>query len=197
MAQTSIWTSIIPASLRSQRPVRVEAKSQTLSGSKRRNPATFFIVMFMLIGSQAIQMIALRAESATYSRRTEAKIGLLKDVIERVQAGERIDVEALLGTGDEAKEKEWEDGKSRKGARLPVARLADALCHTLVLQELENEDGAWQARTEKERAKGSGRASTGLEAQHGPELDSRETTAPLAEPRTPDKTGSRGHQGFY
>lgn len=55
-------------------------------------------------------MIALRSEYATVSRRARAKIGLLREVVERVQKGEDVDVEGLLGTGNEAKELEWEEG---------------------------------------------------------------------------------------
>lgn len=57
----------------------------------------------------SIQMIALRNEFAAFSRRADAKIGLLKEIIERVQKGETVDVEGLLGTGDYQKEKEWEE----------------------------------------------------------------------------------------
>jgi hypothetical protein len=78
--------------------------------SKEWNPATFFIVIFMLIGSQAIQMIALRHEYENFSRNADARIALLKEVIERVQRGEKVDVEGLLGTGNKEKEKEWEEG---------------------------------------------------------------------------------------
>jgi hypothetical protein len=60
----------------------------------------------------AIQMIALRNEFAAFSRRADAKIGLLKEIIERIQKGDDVDVEGLLGTGDSAREKEWEEGKS-------------------------------------------------------------------------------------
>ena len=67
--------------------------------------------MFLLIGSNAIQMIALRNDCMTFSRRAEAKIGLLREVIERVQKGEDVDVAGLLGTGDERQEKEWEEGE--------------------------------------------------------------------------------------
>lgn len=59
----------------------------------------------------SIQMIALRKESDAFSRRTEAKIGLLKEIVERIQNGEEIDVEGLLGTGDEKREQEWEEGE--------------------------------------------------------------------------------------
>lgn len=61
----------------------------------------------------SIQMIALRNEFATFSRRADAKINLLREVIERVQNGEDVDVEGLLGTGDPEKEKEWEEGISK------------------------------------------------------------------------------------
>ncbi len=55
-------------------------------------------------------MIALRNEFAAFSRRADAKIGLLKEIIEKIQKGEEVDIEGLLGTGDAAREKEWEEG---------------------------------------------------------------------------------------
>lgn len=55
-------------------------------------------------------MIALRNSFAAFSRRADAKISLLKEVIERIQQGEEVDVEGLLGTGDAKREKEWEEG---------------------------------------------------------------------------------------
>jgi hypothetical protein len=67
-------------------------------------------VIFLLIGSQAIQMIALRNEFTAFSRRADTRIGLLKEAIERVQNGEDVDVKSLLGTGGKAQEKEWEEG---------------------------------------------------------------------------------------
>lgn len=79
--------------------------------SKQWNPATFYIVMFLLIGSNAMQMIALRNEFTAFTRRADAKIALLKEVIGRVQKGEEVDVKGLLGTGDPEKEKEWEQGQ--------------------------------------------------------------------------------------
>ena len=71
-----------------------------------------YIFMFLLIGSQAIQLIALRTEMTTLSRKADARIALLREVIGRVKNGEEVDVEALLGTGDPAREKEWEEGES-------------------------------------------------------------------------------------
>lgn len=103
IADASVWTSMIPKFIRNRGSRKTEK-------SKEWNPATFYIVMFTLIGSQAIRMLSLKNSYATYRRTTDAKIELLKEVIERVKNGEKVDVEKLLGTGDEAKEKEWEEG---------------------------------------------------------------------------------------
>ena len=107
VAQPSLWYSVVPKFLRKSESSEVSVKRQK---SKEWNPATFYIVIFLLIGSNAIQMIALRNDFTNFSRRADAKIGLLKEVIDRVQRGEDVDVEGLLGTGDVEKEKEWEDG---------------------------------------------------------------------------------------
>ena len=108
VAQTSFWLSLIPKPLRQSSP-RAALKKNV--GSKEWNPATFFIIIFLLIGSMSIQMIALRNEFTAFSRRADAKIGLLKEIIERIQNGEEVDVEGLLGTGDKEREREWEEGK--------------------------------------------------------------------------------------
>ena len=64
--------------------------------------------MSLLIGSQAIQHIALKISYDKFSQETDAKLALLREVLRRYQAGEDVDVEAMLGTGNEPKEKEWE-----------------------------------------------------------------------------------------
>ena len=89
-----------------------DSLSKERSIRKDWNPATFYIVIFLLIGSNAIQLIALRKDFTNYSRQADAKIGLLKEVIQRVQAGEEVDVERLLGSGDEKQEREWEEGEA-------------------------------------------------------------------------------------
>ena len=105
--QPSIWQSVIPKALRQR-----EKDQPYVAIGKRKewNPATFFILISLLIGSNAIQMIALKNDFLNFSRKADAKIGLLKEVIEKVQRGEHVDVEGLLGTGDKEKEREWEDG---------------------------------------------------------------------------------------
>ncbi|KAH7360681.1 hypothetical protein BKA65DRAFT_391731 [Rhexocercosporidium sp. MPI-PUGE-AT-0058] len=119
ITSTSFWISLIPKPLRKSSPTAALKKKVR---SKEWNPATFFIVIFLLIGSMSIQMIALRNDFAAFSRRADARIGLLKEIIERIQKGEEVDVEGLLGTGDAVREKEWEE----------------------VLQEIEKEDQAWE-----------------------------------------------------
>jgi hypothetical protein len=108
VAQTSFWLGLVPKPLRQSSP---RAALNKKVRSKEWNPATFFIVIFLLIGSMSIQMIALRNEFAAFSRRADAKIGLLKEITERIQNGEEVDVEGLLGTGDKEREREWEEGK--------------------------------------------------------------------------------------
>lgn len=110
VAQPSFWQSIIPKFLRkSQSPPSLEKVQR----SKEWNPATYFIIMSLLIGSNAINMIALKNELKTFNRKTDVSIELLQDVIERLGKGEDVDVQKLLGSGDEDKEREWENCESR------------------------------------------------------------------------------------
>ena len=122
IADSSVWTAMVPRFIRNR-------KSRKPGETKEWNPATFYIVMFTLIGSQAIRLLTLKNGYAAYSRSADAKIELLKEVIERVQRGEKVDVEKLLGTGDEAKELEWEDGMllCPEGGHL---RFTDCFCYS-------------------------------------------------------------------
>lgn len=56
-------------------------------------------------------MVTLKNDLKNFSRKADVRIELLQDVIERVGKGEKVDVKKLLGSGDEDKEQEWEDGK--------------------------------------------------------------------------------------
>ncbi len=66
----------------------------------------------MIIGSNAINTIKMKSEYLLASRKTDIKIAQLKDVLDRVQRGEDVDVAKELGTGDEQREREWKDGRS-------------------------------------------------------------------------------------
>ncbi|OJD25883.1 hypothetical protein ACJ73_02745 [Blastomyces percursus] len=122
--EPSMWTSMIPKFLRSGNRRGPEA---TPRKSRAPNPATFYAIIFTLIGSQAIRMIMLRNEYANDTRSADAKIRLLKEVIERIQKGEDVDVKRLLGTGDEAKEREWEE----------------------VLKEILQEESLWHSKAKR------------------------------------------------
>jgi uncharacterized membrane protein len=79
-------------------------------------------------------MIALKNEYNSYLRSTDAKIRLLKEVIGKIQRGEEVDVEKMLGTGDARVEREWDE----------------------VLKEIEREDSLWhqkQKRAAEDKAK--------------------------------------------
>jgi Family of unknown function (DUF5321) len=107
VASTSFWKNLVPKPLRKSSLSAAKIKKPK---SKEWNPATFFIIIFMLIGSMSIQMIAIRNSFAAFSRRADARIGLLREIVERIQKGEEVDVEGLLGTGDAKREQEWEEG---------------------------------------------------------------------------------------
>ena len=98
----SFWASMIPKPLRS-------LPSTSPSRNWNWNPATPYIVLGLLVGSQAIQILWLKQERGHNLRKAEAKLGLLKEVIERVQSGEAVDVEKVLGTGDAEREAEWRE----------------------------------------------------------------------------------------
>jgi len=63
-----------------------------------------------MIGSQAIQQLILKQEHAEFLRKTDGRIAVLREVIERLGRGEDVNVERMLGTGVEAEEKSWDEG---------------------------------------------------------------------------------------
>ncbi|CAK7567425.1 MAG: hypothetical protein SEPTF4163_005389 [Sporothrix epigloea] len=110
IAQSSFWKQLIPKPLRRNEDGSLPVANAVSSArtAKEWNPATFYIFMFLFIGSMSIQMITLKKDFETFMRQSEVKIGLLREVIERVQRGEKVDVERVLGTGDPTKEAEWD-----------------------------------------------------------------------------------------
>jgi len=108
VAQPSFWTSLIPRFMRLSRDS--STKKAVQDELPRWNPATFYIWIFLLIGSNSINMITLRNEYTTFDRKTDSKIAQLREVFEKVQRGEEVDVKRALGTGDAQQEQEWKDG---------------------------------------------------------------------------------------
>ncbi|KAG7290341.1 hypothetical protein NEMBOFW57_000341 [Staphylotrichum longicolle] len=121
VAETSFWKSLVPKPLRSRSTAGPGKKTKVQKGW---NPATFFIFIFLLIGSMSIQMISLKKDFATFMRQSDVRIGLLREVVEKLQKGEEVDVEKVLGTGDPERELAWEE----------------------VLREIEREEPAKQQR---------------------------------------------------
>jgi hypothetical protein len=111
VTEPSFWKSLVPKPLRSRLLADdTEVAKKPRKIKKEWNPATFFIFIFLLIGSMSIQMITLRKDFTTFMRQADVRIGLLREVVEKLQRGENVDVEQVLGTGDPDKELEWEKG---------------------------------------------------------------------------------------
>lgn len=157
VAETSFWKSLIPKPLRSENKAddgRAGSPAKTKKAkSKDWNPATFYIVIFLLIGSMSIQMISLRKNFDAFMRRSDVRIGLLREVIERVQNGEKVDVEKVLGTGDREREAEWEEGMLRHPRRPERGGLVENYTDTgTVLNEIER-DSASRSQKKQDKAK--------------------------------------------
>jgi hypothetical protein len=84
------------------------------------NPYTPVLMLGMVTGSMAIHTINLKTEMVSVQSKADAKLALLREVIERVQKGEDVDVEKELGTGDPVAEQEWEEviGEIESGERV-------------------------------------------------------------------------------
>lgn len=105
VADTGFWASLVPKPFRRSKDAKAKPKS------KEWNPATFFIVIFILIGSMSINTIAIRNDFATFTRQADVRIGLLREVVEKLQRGEEVNVEQALGTGNPEMEEGWEESK--------------------------------------------------------------------------------------
>ncbi|PHH74516.1 hypothetical protein CDD80_3021 [Ophiocordyceps camponoti-rufipedis] len=104
VADVGFWKSLVPKAWR-----RENQDGEPRPKSKGWNPATYFIVMFLFIGSMSIQMIVLRKEMDEHTRRSSVKIALLREIVEKIRNGESVDVEKALGTGDAERESNWEE----------------------------------------------------------------------------------------
>lgn len=149
IAQPSIWKDIIPKPLRSWR-----TKSQPTQ--KPRNPAHFFIWIYILIGSQAIRILSIKNEAAKEHRLADVKLRQLREVIEKLERGEEVDVEKALGTGNEEAEQEWEQA----------------------LRELESEERLWQNNRSRRRAEKHKKQMEEMDANPVNDVHSEEDHSP-------------------
>ncbi|ETI25938.1 hypothetical protein G647_02715 [Cladophialophora carrionii CBS 160.54] len=159
LAQPGFWDLIIPKSLRGH-----FTRPGSAAPEKPTNPATFFIWIYILIGSQAIRIMSLKNEFMAYSRKADVKIQQLREVVEKLQRGEEVDVEKILGTGDETQEREWEEA----------------------LEELQREDRVWQENRERSREDKERLARKEQDANPVNDAQDRpDTTNPLPSPDVP------------
>ncbi|KAH8894759.1 hypothetical protein GQ53DRAFT_642141 [Thozetella sp. PMI_491] len=100
--EPEFWKSLVPKPLR-------RSGAPKKPRSKEWNPATFFIVVFLLIGSMSINLISVKQDYTNFVRQSDARIGVLREVVEKLQRGEEVDVERLLGTSDAEREIQWEE----------------------------------------------------------------------------------------
>ena len=179
IAQSSFWKKLIPKPLRrgDDGTLPVAKAAANVRTAKEWNPATFYIFFFLFVGSMAIQMITLKKDFNTFMRQSEVKIGLLKEVVERIQKGETVDVERLLGTGDPRQEAEWEAGMFEPNTSTAIEE--DALTHT-VLRELQRDE---TSRASKRQEKAAG-------ATTAPAADKTAPTSPAAIPDSSDSAST-------
>ena len=116
IADPAFWRSMVPKPFRRAKDPFTRKKKSKLAAfriwmAKDWNPATFFIIIFLLIGSMSINSITLKKGFETYMRQSDVRIGLLREVVEKLQRGEKVDVERVLGTGVPERETEWQEGK--------------------------------------------------------------------------------------
>ncbi|KIW00110.1 uncharacterized protein PV09_08295 [Verruconis gallopava] len=158
IAQPSLWRSLIPRFMRRDAGMASkEPKSQGFWSRFLANPASGVIILAMLTGNAAIHIIRIKRDMNLYSRQADQKIELLREVINRVQRGEDVNVEKLLGTGDPKMEEEWFDGTS-------MANGSDISCYVkfsdrgqadwdvppVVIREIEKEE-KMMTRNERQR----------------------------------------------
>ncbi|KAK0386290.1 hypothetical protein NLU13_6127 [Sarocladium strictum] len=158
IVDAGFWKSLVPKFLRKENRQELRARR-----SKDWNPATFFIVIFLCIGSMSIQMITMRNSFEKHMRRTEVRVGLLKEVVEKIQRGETVDVEKMLGTGEPKKEADWEE----------------------MLRAIEKDDAARKAKASKaERAKRAAEAQQTKIQQIEPHVEGPSKEPSTSKPKT-------------
>ncbi|KAI5285044.1 hypothetical protein KEM54_000876 [Ascosphaera aggregata] len=141
----STYRAIIPKGWRTENASAEHARPT-------RNPALFYVIIFLLIGSQAIHLLVLKKERESLERSSDARIRVLKDVIGKLQRGEDVDVKKMLGTGDEKQERSWED----------------------VVREIEEEEEMWRRREARDAE------AADMATQVAPSASPKQTLEPVS-----------------
>ncbi|KAK0938457.1 hypothetical protein LTR29_009983 [Friedmanniomyces endolithicus] len=118
IATPSFWASLVPKPWRRKAvhdPDATDATDTTSTAPVKKSrpwsPYTTILILALLVGSNAIQLISIRNDTLAFSRKTEAKLSLLREVLQKVKRGEIDDAEVkrALGTGVAEAEREWEE----------------------------------------------------------------------------------------
>lgn len=100
-------------------------------------------------------------------RKADLKLAKLREVVEKLQKGEPVDVEKELGTGDETSEREWEEA----------------------LKEIEKEDREWRRNKRRKDQE--------LEEREVEDRDASPVNAEVGEADQTSPTPIRRAPGFY
>ncbi|KAK6537839.1 hypothetical protein TWF694_010741 [Orbilia ellipsospora] len=123
----SWWSQQLPKGLFKAKP------STTTTARRKWNPAWGYVLLALFVGSQSLNIIALRQEGVVFLRRADARIRTLREIIEKIQEGEwepdGPEVRKALRLGNQQDDRLWEE----------------------ILQEVEEEDAKWQAEAQRMR----------------------------------------------
>ncbi|WQF75668.1 hypothetical protein CDEST_00682 [Colletotrichum destructivum] len=172
VAQLDFWKSLIPKPFRPEEKLRDDPMIKRVKPKRKKewNPATFYIVIFLLIGSMSINMLSTKQAFEAFSRQADVRISVLREVVEKLQRGEAVDVEKALGTGDPQKELEWEE----------------------MLKEIEREDLSRQKKQEKAR-----QAEAAAKSKAESITERQPAAAAAAAAPEAVKTPARGMSSFF
>ncbi|KAF2158922.1 hypothetical protein M409DRAFT_71400 [Zasmidium cellare ATCC 36951] len=160
IANPSFWASLVPSFLRRSTDAQQaeERARRRGTGADERRTGIAFLILGILVGSNAINIISIRRDMLNFSRQTDAKLETLREVIQRVKSGEDFDVKKALGTGDPDQEKEWEQ----------------------VIQELQNTDMLWEGRKKRDAKRAEKAEERRLKDEE--KKQAREAGGPTSEP---------------
>ncbi|KAK6537000.1 hypothetical protein TWF281_001204 [Arthrobotrys megalospora] len=123
------WSQRLPQGL-----FKSNIKSSTETVKRKWNPAWGYIFLALFVGSQSLNIMALRQESQVFIRRSDSRIDTLREIIENIQKGEWAadgeEVQRALRLGKpERDDRQWDE----------------------VMKEIEEEDSKWQQEAQRQR----------------------------------------------
>ncbi|KAK6361170.1 hypothetical protein TWF730_004914 [Orbilia blumenaviensis] len=123
------WSQHLPQGL-----FKSTVKSTTETVKRKWNPAWGYVILALFVGSQSLNIMALRQESQVFIRRSDARIDTLREIIENIQNGKWAadgeEVQRALRLGKpERDDRQWDE----------------------VMKEIEEEDSRWQQEAQRQR----------------------------------------------